>query len=92
MKLTRAEVYHAIDTEREYQSKKWSNNTPDGSEDIHSPEEWFMYMEDYINEAKHILSRDSERTAYPQVMDIMRKVVAMGVCAMEQLGTTNREE
>ncbi len=91
-KLTRQQVYDAIDSERAYQSKKWSDNTPDGVDHIHSPEEWFMYIEDYVNEAKHILARDGNRIAYPIVMDIMRKITAMGVCAMEQLGTTNREE
>ena len=86
---TRAEVYHAIDTERDYQDGKWINNTPDGNRK-HSAEDWILYMEDYLAEAKHVLARNSDANAYPPVMDIMRKVTALGVVAMEQLGVVER--
>jgi hypothetical protein len=87
--MKREEVYKAIDTERDYQDVRWTEDTT-ASGGKHSPEEWFMYIEDYVNEAKHILSREPIDTAYPKAMSIMRKVGAMAVCAMEQNGTTNR--
>jgi len=88
-KMSRGDVYLAIDSERKYQDSLWNAETT-ASAGQHSPEEWFMYIEDYINEAKHILSRKKIDEAYPQAMDIMRKVAGMAVCAMEQNGTRNR--
>ena len=88
--LTRQEVYSAIDSERDYQDQIWNSETT-SSNGLHSPEEWFMYIEDYVNEAKHLLSRKSLQESYPQSMEIMRKVAAMAVCAMEQNGTEKRK-
>lgn len=88
-KMTRDTVFAAINSERAYQDKIWNKDTT-ASGGVHSPEEWFMYIEDYVNEAKHILSRESVDTAYPKAMDIMRKVAGMAVCAMEQRGVRNR--
>jgi hypothetical protein len=80
MTASRAQVYAALDSERAYET-----------EGKHSLEEWFTYMEDYINEAKHILSREASNTAKPKALDIMRKVAGMGVCAMEQHGAPHRQ-
>lgn len=88
--MQRSEVYKLIDGERDYQDIRWSKDTT-ASGGNHSPEEWFMYIEDYVNEAKHILSRENVQTAYPKAMDIMRKVTAMGVHAMEQIETRPRQ-
>jgi len=88
-KATRQEVYKAIDTERDYQNTRWNENTTT-SLNRHSIEEWIMYMEDYIAEAKHILSRKARQDADPIAIDIMRKVVALGVCAMEEHGAPER--
>lgn len=85
---TREEVYAALDSERAYQ-KKWE--TQSTSKGQHSFTEWFAYMEDYIDEAQHILAREARQNAYPKVEHIMRKVTAMGVAAMEQLGAPKRE-
>lgn len=90
MKLTRKEVYDAIDSERNYQDLRWNEGTT-SSGGVHSPEEWYMYIENYVNEAKGILSRENVQSSYPKAMDIMRKVAAMSVCAMEQNGTKLRE-
>lgn len=84
---TRTEVYAAIDGERAYQAK-WQTSDSKGQ---HSYSEWFAYMEDYIDEAQHLLAREMQQDAYPKVQHIMRKVTAMGVAAMEQLGAPRRE-
>ena len=86
---TRQQVFDLINGEREYQNSRWNENTT-ASKGIHSPEEWFMYIEDYVNEAKHILSRENVQSAYPKAMAIMRKVASMAVCAMEQIETPVR--
>ena len=87
--MKRDEVYKLIDGERDYQDQRWNRDTT-RSAGLHTPEEWLMYMEDYINEAKHILSREATQTADPQAMEIIRKVAAMCVCAMEQIETKPR--
>lgn len=89
--MKRQEVYNAIDSERNYQDSRWNSETT-ASGGKHNPEEWYMYIEDYINEAKHILSRENVQTAYPKAMDIMRKIASMAVCAMEQHGVKSRPE
>lgn len=90
MVMSREDVYKTIDSERDYQDIRWNEDTTI-SEGKHSPEEWFMYIEDYVNEAKHILSRENMQNSYPKAMDIMRKVAGMAVCAGEQLGMEKRK-
>lgn len=87
--MDRKKVYELIDGERDYQDMRWNKETT-ASEGLHSPEEWIIYMEDYLLEAKHILSRENVQTAYPKAMEIIRKVTTMGVCAMEQHDTKAR--
>ena len=87
--MERTKVYELIDSERSYQDRKWNELTTT-SKGFHSPEDWFMYIEDYVNEARHILSREARQIAYPKAMEIMRKVGAMAVHAMEQIDTVPR--
>ena len=54
--MDRLKVLELINGERDYQNKKWNSETTT-SDGIHSVEEWLVYIEDYVNEAKHILSR-----------------------------------
>lgn len=87
--LTRAGVYARIDSERAYQERRWTEGSNPISE-FHSFEEWCVYIEDYVAEAKHLLSRGSTRVCAPQVSAIMRKVAAMAVCCLEQHGCNFR--
>ena len=48
-------------------------------------------MEDNIDEAQHVLSRTARQDADPIALDIMRKVIAMGVCALEEHGAPKRD-
>lgn len=83
--MKREDVYKLIDGEREYQNERWKNDImPSGTW------EWIVYMEDYLTEAKHILSRQEAPECYPAAMAIIRKVTAMGVAAMEQIKTPAR--
>lgn len=83
--MEREDVYKLIDGEREYQNERWKNDImPSGTW------EWIVYMEDYLTEAKHILSRQEAPECYPAAMAIIRKVTAMGVAAMEQIKTPAR--
>ena len=88
--MKREDVYKLIDGEREYQDERWKNDIMPSGTHIHTPEEWIVYMEDYLAEAKHILSRQEAPECYPAAMAIIRKVTAMGVAAMEQIKTPAR--
>jgi hypothetical protein len=88
--MERKEVYHLIDGERDYQDERWKDDKMPSGTHVHTPEEWIVYMEDYLAEAKHICSRNEAPGCYKFAMAIMRKVTAMGVAAMEQIETPPR--
>lgn len=88
--MERQDVYKAIDSERDYQNSRWNENTTT-SKNKHTFEDWIMYIEDYLAEAKHILSREARQIADPKASDIMRKVAAMAVCSLEEHGVKQRE-
>jgi len=90
--MERTKVYEILDGERDYQDERWKQDVTQMGNHVHTPEEWIVYMEDYLAEAKHILSRNSVPDCYPDAMEIMRKVTAMGVCAMEQMGCKPRKK
>lgn len=86
MTSTRAQVYDALDGERNYQDAKWPL-----PEHLHSFEEFAVYMEDYLAEMKHLLSRGGGEEAVRKASHIMRKVAAMGVACLEQNGVEYRD-
>lgn len=88
--VTRSKVYEALDSERAYQDRKWNEDTTT-SGGKHSLEEWLVYIEDYRLEAAHIVTRNSRQVADPQVLEIIRKIGAMCVAAMEQHGAPHRK-
>ncbi len=88
MPASRIQVYDAIESERAYQDAKWGGQVNDRT---HSPTEWLVFIEDYVSEAKHLLSRNKDEIVRPQVMDIMRKITSMGVACMEVHGAPKRE-
>lgn len=86
-KMTREQVYAALDSEREYQDFRWQN--PEHAN--HSIEEWIVYMEAYLNKVKHDCTFVEGRSnSSKEVTDGMRKVVALGVACLEQNGCENR--
>ena len=85
--MNRADVYKAIDSERDYQERKWGNGA---TKKVHSLEEWCLYIQDYLDEAKHALSRKPDDVCYPIAKEIMRKIGGMAVKCMEEHGTTLR--
>jgi len=89
--MKREDVYKLIDGEREYQNERWKEDKMPSGTHVHTPEEWIVYMEDYLDEAKHILSRNEAPECYKPAMEIIRKVTAMGVAAMEQIETHPRK-
>lgn len=84
---TQAEVFDALKSERAYQDARWGGKANDQH---HCIAAWLMFMEDYIAEAKHVYSREESSTMYPKALDIIRKVSALGVAAMEVHGAPKR--
>ena len=90
MKASREEVYKAIDSERNYQDHRWSpETTRTGGQ--HSIDEWILYMEHYLTEARSIATRLPADAANREGLPFIRKVTAMGVACMEQNGAPMRE-
>jgi len=90
-RATRGEVYASLDSERAYQDVRWNPSTTTTGGVHEMPAEWIMYMEDYLAEAKHVLSRESEPECTQKALHIIRKVTALGVACMEQCGAPRRE-
>jgi len=87
---TRDDVYAALNSERAYQDSKGTD--VGGTPHLHSLEEFVLYMEDYLHECRHQLSRTwTPDGVVPPALDTMRKITAMGVAAMEQHGAPRRE-
>lgn len=89
--VTRENVYRAIDSERDYQIAMAKNAHGDPSNDGKKHlEEFVLYMEDYLQEARKQLSRTWGPDAYKDALNTIRKVVAIGVSAMEVHGAPLR--
>lgn len=88
--MTRTEVFKALDTERDYQLRRWGYRQGDSTmkEATHSVGEFLVYMQDYLTEAFHEASRaPGDATA----IEVMRKVVALGIACFEQNGVPVRQ-
>ena len=83
----RSDVYKAIDTERAYQDAKWG---PTESIGLHSITEFLVFIRDYTEEALHVESRESMKTADPKSLENIRKIAGLAVACMEQHGAPER--
>lgn len=88
--LTREEAFDIISGEIDYATGLWNEDTTE-SGGSHSPYEWAYFMEDYMDEMKKIASRKPEPECTELFMDMMRKVTAMGVRSMMQIGCPERK-
>jgi len=91
----RQAVYHAINTERDYQEAliKEYGPTRDSEEFArgHTIDAYMGFMEDYLLELKHIRARgwgEGEKRG----LDIVRKVAGLAVACMEDHGAPLRLE
>lgn len=84
----RDQVYAVINGERDYQDMRKSR---DSGAPSHSVEEYLLYMEDYLQEARRVASRTWGPDAKPATLDIVRKVTALGVACMEDNGAIPRK-
>lgn len=92
-RLTRQQAYDIIDSERAYQEMRiqrdGSTSLPPGQP--HTPEEFILYMEHYLQLARETASTVWGSEAKKKTMDVLRKVTALGVAAIEANGCPRRE-
>jgi hypothetical protein len=87
--MNRAEVYSAIDTEREYQEKMIANpERPDMIEEL-GIGGTLLAMEDCLLKARNAWYHGNGN--HPEAMTFVRKVCGLGVQIGEKLGMPNRE-
>ena len=85
----RKDVYAAIDSERDYQRKRWGD---DHETVVNS---FILYMGHHLQRAREVASTCKDGNNYPGAtgessLDYIRKVVALGVACMEQNGAPHR--
>lgn len=81
----RSDVYKTIDGERDYQDKRWGYNKET------SVAEYVLYMEDYIQKARHDLTRYSDPMGAEAALSTIRKIAGLCVACMEQHGIQERK-
>lgn len=86
---TRQEVYAAIDTEREYQDARRGNSARDDVEDNRDLGSLITLIDVYLDKAKVAFSGPHPR-GRENTVEILRKVVGLGVLAMERYGAPKR--
>lgn len=93
---TRNEVYAAIDSERDYQDRKWGATLSGDREPNveagqkggdRSVDEFALYISGYTNDLVHNASHFGKTR---QKLEIIRKIGALAVAAMEQHGAPHR--
>jgi acyl carrier protein len=84
-------VIHALLGERVYQDKMWNEETT-GSRGVHSPTEWLVFIQHYLNIAIAKASTQKKEQEDHDVMDNIRKIGAMCMAAMEQNQIVERED
>lgn len=92
MKASREEVFDVLSAERDYQQmlRSIADGTPIKTEEYKSIEQLLLYMEDYLQEARHIISRTWGTEGDQKALHAVRKITALGVAAMEMHGALRR--
>lgn len=82
MNVDRKAVYAALDTERNYQDRRWGYGP-------HEIAAWVLYAQEYLQRAAAACTRGEDMQ---YVMSLVRKATALGVAAMEEHGAPPRLE
>lgn len=90
-KSGREEAIAAVVGEMDYSFSKWDPSTTESGGE-HSVAEWIIYIEDYLREAKQVLSRQPEPQATIKAKHALRKVASMATIALMQNGVVTRAE
>jgi hypothetical protein len=87
--VSQERVFNVITGERIYQAGRWNEETTE-SGGKHTVTEWLLYIQDYLTEATHLVSRNPDPEATRMALDSIRKIAAMCVACMEQNGVVPR--
>jgi hypothetical protein len=87
--LSRDDAWAALLSELDYQVARWNKDTT-VTEGNHSVTEFLVFMDDYLREAKTMVSRNGEPGASEAALHIVRKITALGVSCMMQNGAPHR--
>ena len=82
--MKRNDVYSLIDGERDYQDIIWKDDKE------HSPTEYLVYIGHYLQKANQLATTLPDKDVNESVMDVIRKIGAMCVAAMEAHETPSR--
>jgi hypothetical protein len=77
------EAVIALISEREYQEDSWNPETT-SSGGKHTNLEFLVFMQDYLNQAMHIVSRKKEPEASIEASHTLRKITAMAMGSSEK--------
>lgn len=92
MKATRAEVYNAIDSERDYQTRVWRENAGlSPTEPVRTVAEELLMLEDYVARARTAWTNAPRETEVAITTDILRKCAGICVRALENHGAPERQ-
>ena len=92
MSATRQEVYAAIDSERDYQDRKWGQTESSGKPGVggaRTIDEFASYILGYAMDLHRISSHELDPA---KKLDFVRKVAGLCVSCMEQHGAPHRSE
>lgn len=88
---TRAAVYAAIDSERDYQTRVWRENAGlDETQPVRTVAEELLMLEDYVARARTAWTNAPRATEVGITTDILRKCAGICVRAMENHGAPSR--
>jgi len=87
--VTRPEVYAAIDSERDYQIKRWGYRQCNNhfEEADHGVCDYIVYMHHYLDLA---IEKASTEAGNDAALEMLRKVVTLGVACFEHNGIRPR--
>ena len=87
---TRANVFEALNTEREYQRRRWGYRREDGSfvEPEHGVCDFLVYIDEYMADARRAVAKTPESKT---TLGHLRKVAALCVACFEQWGIEPRQ-
>lgn len=80
----RADVYRAIDSERDYQDQKWGGASYDSQKSVG---DFLLYIRRYVDMAQETYSTATDVTP---TLENIRKIAALAVACMEYNGAPRR--
>lgn len=92
MKASRVQVFTAIDSERQYQTRVWRENAGlDPNEPVRTVAEELLMLEEYVAKARAAWTAAPRATEVEITTDMLRKCAGICVRAMENHGAPCRK-